>query len=103
MDLALGGKTVMITGASKGIGKAAAHAFAREGCHLRLVARSRELLTELGAHITATYRTDVTIHVADLRNREHLALIGAVARDVDVLVNNAGDIPAGDLEAIEEE
>ena len=39
MKLELEGKTVLITGASKGIGLAAAHSFAAEGCHLQLAAR----------------------------------------------------------------
>ena len=41
MDLQLAGKTVLITGGSKGIGKAAAEVFAEEGCNLILVATTR--------------------------------------------------------------
>ena len=44
MDLGLDGKTVLITGGSKGIGLACALAFAAEGCNLRLAARNPQLL-----------------------------------------------------------
>ena len=47
MDLHLSGKRVLITGASKGIGAAAAEAFAEEGCHLHLAARSGDQLKAL--------------------------------------------------------
>ena len=51
MDLHLRGKRVLITGASKGIGAAAAEAFAEEGCHLRLAARTSELLNALAERL----------------------------------------------------
>ena len=51
MDLHLRGKRVLITGASKGIGAAAAEAFAEEGAHLRLAARSGDQLTALAERL----------------------------------------------------
>src|SRR5581483_57243 len=69
MDLKLTGKTVLITGASKGIGLATAEAFAAEGCGLHLAARSAGALNAAAA---------------------------------DIPINNAGDIPAGPLDQLED-
>ena len=49
MDLHLRGKRVLITGASKGIGAAAAEVFAEEGCEVHLAARSAPALEQLAA------------------------------------------------------
>ena len=68
MDLHLRGKRVLITGASKGIGAAAAEAFAEEGCHLILAARSGDALKALAERLRSTHQIDATAHVADLRN-----------------------------------
>src|SRR5260221_10865461 len=68
MDLHLRGKRVLITGASKGIGAAAAESFAEEGCHLRLAARNREQLNALADRLRSAHQIDASTHVVDLRN-----------------------------------
>ncbi len=45
-------RVIVITGASAGVGRAAAHAFAREGAHIGLIARSREALQEAAREVT---------------------------------------------------
>src|SRR5258706_863128 len=89
MDLHLRGKRVLITGASKGIGAAAAEAFAEEGCHLRLAARSGDQLKALAERLRSTHQIDATAHVVDLRKPEDLAKLAKDASDIDILVNNA--------------
>lgn len=102
MDLHLRGKRVLITGASKGIGAAAAEAFAEEGCHLRLAARDKDALEALAARLRETHGVGVAVHVADLRQPADQQKLASEAADIDILVNNAGDIPGGSLEAIDE-
>ena len=102
MDLHLRGKRVLITGASKGIGAAAAEAFAEEGCHLRLAARSTEQMQALADRLRSSHQIDVQVHGVDLRNADDLAKLAKHAADIDILVNNAGDIPGGALDAIDE-
>jgi 3-oxoacyl-[acyl-carrier protein] reductase len=98
MNLELQGKSVLITGGSKGIGLACARVFAAEGCRVHIASRSRERLDEakkvLGRHATT--------HAADLRDGAALRALAEACAEVDILVNNAGDIPGGTLEAIDE-
>ena len=102
MDLHLRGKRVLITGASKGIGAAAAEAFAEEGCHLHLAARSVELLSALAERLRKSHQINVTTHIVDLRKSDDIARLVTEAGDIDVLVNNAGDIPGGSIDKIDE-
>src|SRR5256885_15762147 len=102
MDLHLRGKRVLITGASKGIGAAAAEAFAEEGAHLRLAARSGDQLTALAERLRSAHQIDATAHVVDLRKSEDIAKLAKDASDIDILVNNAGDIPGGSIDKIDE-
>lgn len=102
MDLHLRGKRVLITGASKGIGAAAAEAFAEEGAHIRLAARNVEKMQALADSLRSRQQVDVAVHGTDLRNAEDLAALAAAASDIDILVNNAGDIPGGTLDKVDE-
>ncbi len=102
MDLHLRGKRVLITGASKGIGAAAAESFAEEGCHLRLAARSGDQLKALAERLRSAHQIDAAAHVVDLRNPADLAKLAKDASDIDILVNNAGDIPGGSIDKIDE-
>ncbi len=102
MELQLNGHSVLITGASKGIGLAAAHTFAAEGCNLHLAARSGEALQAARDDLSARYGVSVTIHPMDLARSENIEALGARCADVDILVNNAGEIPAGPIESLAE-
>ena len=98
MDLHLRGKRVLITGASKGIGAAAAEAFAEEGCDVMLAARSGDALKALAERLRSAHQIGASAHVVDLRNPADLARLAKEAVDIDILVNNAGDIPGGSID-----
>ncbi|MEO6749767.1 MAG: SDR family oxidoreductase [Casimicrobiaceae bacterium] len=103
MDLQLNGMSVLITGASKGIGLAAAKAFAAEGCALHLAARSAGALEALRSEIVDAHGTPVTLHVMDLSLSANMKLLARAAGDIDVLINNAGEVPSGPIESLTEE
>jgi len=102
MDLHLRGKTVLITGASKGIGAAAAGVFAEEGCDLHLAARGETALEALAQRLTSEYGVSVAVHAVDLRESAAIDLLAVAAAEADILVNNAGDVPGGALDLIDE-
>jgi len=90
----LQGRNVFITGASSGIGRATALAFAREGSRLLLCGRRLEPLAELARELTEAGAADVHAFTLDVSDgqavRSTLAELPEAWRDVDVLVNNAG-------------
>ena len=89
----LRGKRILLTGASSGIGEAAAEKFARRGATVVVVARRQELLDELVERITRE-GGEATAHAADLSDLDAVdELIAKVEQDlggVDILINNAG-------------
>lgn len=102
MDLQLGGKTVLITGGSKGIGKACAEVFADEGANVILVSRTQADLDAVAAEIRARRQVNVRTIAADLSSDAAVRKVAAEAGDIDILVNNAGAIPPGDLLSVED-
>jgi 3-hydroxy acid dehydrogenase/malonic semialdehyde reductase len=92
--ISLDGKVVLITGASSGIGRATAFAFAKIGVRLLLCARRLDLLLELEAPLIAAGAAGVLLFQLDVRDRDAVeaAMAGLPAdwAGIDVLVNNAG-------------
>jgi 3-hydroxy acid dehydrogenase/malonic semialdehyde reductase len=93
-SLSIKNKIVFVTGASSGIGKATAHAFAAEGAKLLLAARREDLLKEEIAALKAAGAADVHTLTLDVTKRASVeAFPGALPSDwqaIEVLVNNAG-------------
>lgn len=94
MDLKLEGKTCLVTGASRGIGRGTARIIAAEGCRVAVVARRENLLAELADEIVHAggdrpeiIAEDLTADGALERVRERV--FGAFG-GLDILVNNAG-------------
>jgi len=91
----LAGKNILITGGSKGIGRAVAREMARRGANVFLVARGRDALEETQRELQRDFpNTRVGMYSADVANRDHVeqavqAMLGEF-ESIDGLVNNAG-------------
>lgn len=87
-------KTILITGASSGIGEGCARKFASQGARLILNARSTDKLTALALELKEKYNADCYVMPFDVRNRESAAeALNALPEEwksIDVLINNAG-------------
>lgn len=103
MDLHLRGRSVLITGASQGIGEGLARGFAEEGCDLHLVARSGDRLEQIASEVRAASNVKVNTLALDLTQPGAIDRVIEAAGDVDVLVNNAGVIPSGNMFDIDEQ
>ena len=103
MELHLNNKIALITGASKGIGKAIAESMAKEGCNLVLTARRKDKLIELKVELQKQYNISVEIIPIDLSLKNSVEKVSEHCGEVDILINNAGAIPPGSLSDINEE
>jgi gluconate 5-dehydrogenase len=90
----LKGKSVIITGASAGLGVEFANAFAEAGANLVLAARREQLLKRVAVDISTRYGVKAVPYKADVSNEEDvMKLVGQTVEELgtlDVLVNNAG-------------
>src|SRR5260221_7230945 len=97
MDLKLSGKVAIVTGASRGIGRAIAQTLAAEGMRIAAVARSGDQLDDLAKSIAS----ECLVQAVDLRTRESAAAVVdatvATFGAIDLLVNNAGATKRGDF------
>lgn len=89
------GKKALVTGGGRGIGRAIALAFARQGADVAVAARSRNELEEVAEEIRTIGRKAVVLQVDMARVEQAREMVEAAARELgalDILVNNAGGI-----------
>ncbi len=107
MDLGLKGKSVLVSAASKGLGKASALAFAREGANVTIASRHVEHLELARSDIHKATGQQVSIVQMDVTSQESIAgAIQSVISDkggLDVLVSNAGGPRPGQFSDLDDE
>lgn len=107
MHIDLSAKRVIVTGASRGIGRAIASAFAREGVRLAICSRSADTLEAVAEDLRALGAAEVIAIPLDVRDtaavRAFASQVAEAWGGVDVLVNNAGQGKGGSLETLEPE
>ncbi|MBK1697519.1 SDR family oxidoreductase [Rhodovibrio salinarum] len=97
MDLGIAGKTALVCAASRGLGYACAHALAREGVSVTIVARTQADIEQAAQEIAQATGSTVTPVAADITTPDGRAAALAACPEPDILVNNAGGPPPGDF------
>lgn len=103
MNIDLSGKRVIVTGASRGIGRAIAQAFAAEGARVAICARTEEAVVSAGKALQASAQAVIARAVDVTDSQAVQAFVQEVADSwggVDVLVNNAGQGKGGNLDTL---
>ncbi len=96
MDLGVKDKKVLVTAASKGLGKACAKAYAEEGAHVVIASRNKSQLERAVTEIIEqTGNAKVEVVVCDLTKSQDIQHMIQAVGPVDILINNAGGPPAG--------
>jgi len=101
MDLKLTGRTAIVCGASKGLGRACAEQLAEAGVELVVAARTENDMQAAAADIMAQTGTKVSGVAADVVTPEGRAAILSACPEPDILINNAGGPPPGDFRSWE--
>jgi 3-oxoacyl-[acyl-carrier protein] reductase len=91
-----------VTGGSKGIGLACAEVLAEEGVDIVLVSRTEADLEAVRAKIAGEHNVAVRYYALDLSDSRNVDKLAAECADTDLLVNNAGAIPGGNIAEIDE-
>jgi 3-oxoacyl-[acyl-carrier protein] reductase len=97
VDLGIRGRKALLSGASRGLGKACAFALAQEGVDVTIVARTRDVLEQTGAEIAAATGVNVTTVAGDITTREGRTAALAACPAPDILLNNADGPVPGDF------
>ncbi|MEQ8349108.1 MAG: SDR family oxidoreductase [Sneathiellaceae bacterium] len=103
MDFGIKGRTAIVCGASKGLGRACAAALAEEGVNLTLVARTAADVEKAAAEIAKATGVQTGFVAADVTSDEGRAALLKACPEPDILVNNAGGPPPGDWRSFERE
>jgi 3-oxoacyl-[acyl-carrier protein] reductase len=102
MELGLRGRKALVTGASRGIGRACAEVLASEGCDVVIVSRTQADLDAAKAKILSQSNVAVRTYAMDLSDSRNADTLAAECPEIDILINNAGAIPRGTIAEIDE-
>ena len=97
MDLGIRGRKALLSGASRGLGKACAFALAREGVDITIVARTRDVLEQAGAEIAQATGVQVQTVAGDITTQAGRSAALAACPAPDILLNHADGPKPGDF------
>ena len=107
MDLKIQGKTVLVSAASKGIGRAAAESFIKENCKVAICSRSQQNLMKAAEEIKKSLNVEPFWVVCDLNKLDDIEnavkQVSDKLGDIDILVNNCGGPIPGKMDELEDD